>query len=133
MKLLRPRQHHQPRSTGKPFHVRAARCLWLWHCGKLAYVTTKNVNTVSAVRLAMETVMLLRRRRRGVLGSGIEGIGATVRAVARRTQPVGPAGTDSCQRRSCCYLSGPYSAGRTPSNTMVVIQAKGRFCLSGGV
>jgi TonB family protein len=23
----------------KPFHVRAARCLWLWHCSKQAYVT----------------------------------------------------------------------------------------------
>jgi predicted RNase H-like HicB family nuclease len=22
----------------KPFHVRAARCLWLWHCSKQAYV-----------------------------------------------------------------------------------------------
>jgi hypothetical protein len=23
----------------RPFHVRAARCLWLWHCSKQAYVT----------------------------------------------------------------------------------------------
>ena len=23
---------------GKPFHVRAARCLWLWHCSRQAYI-----------------------------------------------------------------------------------------------
>src|SRR5262249_4122921 len=26
-------------SPRKAFHVRAARCLWLWHCSKQAYVT----------------------------------------------------------------------------------------------
>jgi TonB family protein len=29
-----------PPPSEKPFHKRAARCLWLWHCGKQGYVRT---------------------------------------------------------------------------------------------